>query len=324
VQGLLRHPPETEGRPTCVHFSHENCWEVRRRRFKRQACRREFSVNSVKGKSALQLSRELGVQYKTAWVLLMKMREAVASRRFRMMLEGEIHIDGKYAGGHIKQTNRKEDWIDRRRAEYQNFKRLTIPALREKSPFGRGHPPRSYAPERLQVWWQLLANCGKLLSNTEACHSRRRRALAGSCDEHRDEGRDVEVSWQGGKIRSRETSRRSRSRRALILQEPRLRLHRLGGVGMRGCRVGFQNGCRYDPSQLVNKGARPLAIEILRCLCKAQALVEDNMVGPGECPAFDISIDHSQSPPNHSASKTVANHSTPHTCGERRITVAFL
>jgi hypothetical protein len=31
-----------------------------------------FSVNSVKGKSALRLSHELGVQYKTAWVLLIK------------------------------------------------------------------------------------------------------------------------------------------------------------------------------------------------------------------------------------------------------------
>jgi hypothetical protein len=96
------------------------------------------SVNSVKGKSALQLSRELGVQYKTAWVLLMKIREAVATRRFRMMLEGEVHIDGKYAGGHIKQKNRKEDRVDRRRAEYQNFTRLTILTLRKKTPFGRG------------------------------------------------------------------------------------------------------------------------------------------------------------------------------------------
>ncbi|MFK0335504.1 hypothetical protein ACIQUB_30800 [Rhizobium sp. NPDC090275] len=39
-----------------------------------------------------------------------------------MMLEGEIHIDGKYAGGHIKPENRK---VDRRCAENQNFKRLT-------------------------------------------------------------------------------------------------------------------------------------------------------------------------------------------------------
>lgn len=52
------------------------------------------------------------------------------------MLEGEIHIDGKYAGGHTKQKNR--DRVDRRRPEYQNFKRLTILTLREKTPFGRG------------------------------------------------------------------------------------------------------------------------------------------------------------------------------------------
>ncbi|MQB09279.1 hypothetical protein DXT96_05295 [Agrobacterium sp. ICMP 6402] len=68
----------------------------------------------------------------------MKMGEAISTRRFRMILEGEIHIDGKYAGGHIKPENRKEDRVDRRRAENQNFKRLTILTLREKTPFRRG------------------------------------------------------------------------------------------------------------------------------------------------------------------------------------------
>lgn len=97
-----------------------------------------LSVNSVKGKSALQLSRELGCQYKTAWVFLMKMREAIAARREDIVLEGEIHIDGKYAGGKIKPKNRKEDREDRRKKKYQNLKRLTILAMREKTLFGRG------------------------------------------------------------------------------------------------------------------------------------------------------------------------------------------
>jgi hypothetical protein len=81
------------------------CYQIRRPCFKCQKCRGEFSVtsktvfafrkmpfrdiltglwlsvNSVKGKSALQLSRELGCQYKAAWVFLMKMREAIATRR---------------------------------------------------------------------------------------------------------------------------------------------------------------------------------------------------------------------------------------------------
>lgn len=120
-----------------------------------------FSVNSVKGKSALQLSRELGCQYKTAWVLLMKMREAISTRRFRMMLEGEIHIDGKYAGGHIKPENRKEDRLDRRRAENQNNKRLTILALREKKPFGRGREQtltRVIRSEDSNEAWEMVKN----------------------------------------------------------------------------------------------------------------------------------------------------------------------
>jgi hypothetical protein len=53
----------------------------------------------IKANAALQLSREIGAQYKTAWVLLMKLREAI-SRRREDVLEGEVEIDGRYAGGH--------------------------------------------------------------------------------------------------------------------------------------------------------------------------------------------------------------------------------
>ncbi|WP_443216212.1 transposase [Rhizobium sp. CF122] len=49
-----------------------------------------------------------------------------------------MHIDGKYAGGHLKQKNRPEDRIDRRKKKYQNLKRMTILAMREKTLFGRG------------------------------------------------------------------------------------------------------------------------------------------------------------------------------------------
>ncbi|WP_292155512.1 IS1595 family transposase [Mesorhizobium sp.] len=96
-----------------------------------------FSVNSVKGKAALQLSREIGVQYKTAWVLLMKLREAIAWRREDMVLEGEVEIDGKYAGGHIRPENRAEDRVDRRLKKFQNMKRLCALAIRERGLGGR-------------------------------------------------------------------------------------------------------------------------------------------------------------------------------------------
>ncbi|TJW41060.1 MAG: IS1595 family transposase [Mesorhizobium sp.] len=94
------------------------------------------SVNAVKGKAALHLFRELGVQYKTAWVLSLKIKEALGLRRVGMKLEGEVQMDGKYAGGHFKQENKAEDRIDRRLKKYQNMKRMCVLALREKNGSG--------------------------------------------------------------------------------------------------------------------------------------------------------------------------------------------
>jgi hypothetical protein len=49
-------------------------------------------IDPAKGKVTLQLSRELGVQCKTAWVLLMKLLEVVASCRDDKL--------GRFAGVH--------------------------------------------------------------------------------------------------------------------------------------------------------------------------------------------------------------------------------
>lgn len=88
-------------------------------------------VTAVKGLAALHLTRKLGVEYKTAWVLLAKIREAIGKRRARMKLWGSVQIDGKYVGGHIKPENKKEDRIDRRRKENQNGKRMCVLSIRE-------------------------------------------------------------------------------------------------------------------------------------------------------------------------------------------------
>lgn len=88
-------------------------------------------VTAVKGIAALHLTRKLGIEYKTAWVLLAKIREAIGKRRAKMKLWGSVQIDGKYVGGHIKPENRKEDRIDRRLNENQNGKRLCVLSLRE-------------------------------------------------------------------------------------------------------------------------------------------------------------------------------------------------
>ena len=63
-------------------------------------------VNGAKGISALQLSRDLDVQYKTAFVLAHKLREAMGAEMKDRILSGKVEIDGAFFGGYIKPENR--------------------------------------------------------------------------------------------------------------------------------------------------------------------------------------------------------------------------
>src|SRR5216684_2306451 len=83
-------------------------------------------INGAKGHSALQLSRDLDCQYKTAFVLAHKMREAIASKQSGVKVGGNgkaVEIDGAYFGGYVKPANFKEARVDRRLAINQNGKR---------------------------------------------------------------------------------------------------------------------------------------------------------------------------------------------------------
>ncbi len=91
-------------------------------------------VNGAKGHSALQLSRDLDCQYKTAFVLAHKLREAMGSEVHspdQPELSGTVEIDGMYAGGNTKPANRKAERIDRRTAETQSGKRQVVVVARE-------------------------------------------------------------------------------------------------------------------------------------------------------------------------------------------------
>jgi hypothetical protein len=89
-------------------------------------------VNGAKGISALQLSRDLDVQYKTAYVMAHKLREAIGSIDNSATVKGQVEIDGMYAGGYIKPANHKENRRDRRLARNQNGKRMVVIAARER------------------------------------------------------------------------------------------------------------------------------------------------------------------------------------------------
>ena len=155
----------TKGAPVCPHCGGLEVYTDRRKggslrfRCKHKECASSFSLtsetlfafhklplqtylaaiiifcNEVKGKSALALSRDLGVQYKTAFVLAHKIREAVASEMKGAHLGGKgkvAEVDGGYFGGYIKPANHVEDRIDRRLAENQNGKRKVVVVIRER------------------------------------------------------------------------------------------------------------------------------------------------------------------------------------------------
>jgi len=90
-------------------------------------------VNGAKGHSALQLSRDLDVQYKTAFVLTHKLREAMAAEMHGKNLDGIVEVDGAYFGGYVKPENRKEDRKDRRLLENRSGKRKCVVVMRARN-----------------------------------------------------------------------------------------------------------------------------------------------------------------------------------------------
>lgn len=59
---------------------------------------------SKKGISALQLKRELGLQYRSAWFLCHRIREAMKADPLRGMLRGVVEMDETYVGGKPRLT----------------------------------------------------------------------------------------------------------------------------------------------------------------------------------------------------------------------------
>jgi transposase-like protein len=90
-------------------------------------------TNGAKGHSALQLSRDLNVQIKTAFVMLHKLREAMAAQDKGAQVFGEVEIDGMYVGGYVAPANHKENRRDRRLLANQSGKRQSVIVARERN-----------------------------------------------------------------------------------------------------------------------------------------------------------------------------------------------
>ena len=151
--------PETDGEAICPRCGCCEAYSITtRRKFKCKACHHQFSVtsgtifasrkmafvdllaaiclkvNASKGVSMIQLSRDLDCQYKTAFVLSHKLREALALEvQTGEVLDGHVEVDGAYFGGHIRPANIKTNRVDRRLKRHQTGKRRVVVAFRERS-----------------------------------------------------------------------------------------------------------------------------------------------------------------------------------------------
>jgi len=95
-------------------------------------------TNAAKGLSALQLYPDLGVQYKSAFVLMHKIRESLIEQRDESPLCGEVELDGAYVNGHVCPHNKQDQRVDRRLLEHQPPTKRCIFVMRENHPEAAG------------------------------------------------------------------------------------------------------------------------------------------------------------------------------------------
>jgi len=188
---------ETDGAPVCPHCGGLDAYLNPRpngsTRYRCKACTKDFTVtsgtlfashkrplrdylaaiaifcNEVKGKSALALSRDLGLAYKSAFVLLHKLREAMAEELKGRIVGGEgkvAEVDGGYFGGYVKPANHREHRLDRRLAQNQTGKRKVVVIVRERD--GNSVPAVFGTEGAALNWIKSRIKSGTLVNADEA------------------------------------------------------------------------------------------------------------------------------------------------------------
>lgn len=149
-----------DGSPYCPHCGVTKVYTLAETpvRWKCSACRKKFSVtsgtvfasrklpireylaaialfvNGVKGISSLQLSRDLDINPKSAFVMLHKLREAMEAEQRGVTLSGTVEIDGAFFIRRPPQANKIADRPDRRSIEERDpSRRQVVVIARERN-----------------------------------------------------------------------------------------------------------------------------------------------------------------------------------------------
>jgi transposase-like protein len=188
---------QTEGAPVCPSCGGLDAYSARRPsgllRFRCKACAKDVTItsgtlfaahkaplraylaaiavfmNEVKGKNALALSRDLGMSHKACWVMLHKMREAMAEefRGRKIGGSGKVaEIDGAYFGGYVRPANFKRDRIDRRLLENRTGKRQSVIIVRERN--GNSLPAVFRSEGAALAWIKSRVQPGTIVNADEA------------------------------------------------------------------------------------------------------------------------------------------------------------
>jgi len=155
---------DTDSEPVCSHCGCTDSYVINThtpsgkpvRRYKCKACKKQYTVtsgtifashklelrdyllatiifvNAVKGISASQISRALGCQYKTAFVLIHKLRAVLMDNQEKVKLEGTVEMDGYYVGK-TRPANKKEDRVDLRLASNANPNKRCVIVARQRA-----------------------------------------------------------------------------------------------------------------------------------------------------------------------------------------------
>jgi transposase-like protein len=172
---------QTDGAPVCPECGGLDAYEYRRPtgllRFRCKACGENYSltsgtlfashkaplrtylagiavfINEVKGKNALALSRDLDMSHKACWIMLHKLREAMAEEFKGRKVGGKgkvAEVDGAYFGGYVRPANLAIDRKDRRKFANQSGKRQSVIIVRERS---GNSVPALFASEGAALSW---------------------------------------------------------------------------------------------------------------------------------------------------------------------------
>lgn len=152
---------DTNGEPVCPKCGCTEHWYLpSTKRYKCKGCKKQYSVtsgtifadhklplrdylvvillfaNDVKGASMLKLSRDLKVNYKTAFLLTHKIRASLLDTRDESQMDGICEMDALHTNMYVKPANKEEKRIDQRKMYKPNKRAVIVTRQRDISGLG--------------------------------------------------------------------------------------------------------------------------------------------------------------------------------------------